>query len=91
MATQEEEGITTHSVSLIDADKPLGLRKSFGAKTGVGMHLSAAGLRRQEIEFDAEPLKQPHHGTTGFGKERVVVAGDEERCAHRLRPIERGD
>ena len=76
---------------LVEPDKALGLRKSFGAEAGVGVHLSAAGLRRQKVELDAQPLKQPHHGSAGFGKERVVIAGDEERCAHPRDPSAKQD
>ena len=66
----------------IKLHESFGLRKSFSSKSGVGMHLSAASLRRQKVEADAQPLQQPHHSTSGFGKECVVVAGNEERCAH---------
>lgn len=63
-----------------------GLRVCFTTKAGIGVHLAAASLRREEIEIDAQPLEQPHRRTSRLRKQRVVIAGDEERGAHCLQP-----
>lgn len=63
---------------LVKADEAFGLRKGFGAESGVGVHLATAGLFWFEIEFNAKPLKQMHNGSPRFREERVVVAGDEK-------------
>src|SRR5215472_9403665 len=75
----------------IDSHKTLCLRKGLSSKAGVGVHLSAAGLRGVEIKLNAKPLQQPNHGTPGLWEESVVVAGDEERCPHRNAPVKIAD
>jgi hypothetical protein len=48
---------------------------------GVVVHLAAAGLAGREVDGVAEALEDAHDGLAGAGKERVVIAGDEERDA----------
>ena len=67
---------------LIEADEVPGLGKRLGTEAGIGVHLAAAGLLGTEFDFDAEPLEQSDNSTAGFRKKCVVVARDEERCAH---------
>ena len=50
------------------------------------MHLAAARLLRRELDLVAEPPKQPDDGLPDLGEQQVVVAGDEQRDAHRQRP-----
>jgi len=49
---------------------------------GVVVHLAAAGLRLGELDPVPEPLQHGDGRLSGFGEERVVEAGDEERHAH---------
>ncbi len=67
---------------LIEADEALGLREGLGAEAGVGVHLAAAGLLGLKVELDAQAFEQSDHSAAGLRKERVVIAGDEERGAH---------
>jgi len=43
------------------------------------VHLAAAGLGEGEVDGVAEALEDLRDGDAGLGKERVVIAGDEER------------
>jgi hypothetical protein len=45
------------------------------------MHLTAAGLAGGKVYGVPEALEDTHDGLAGAGKERVVIAGDEERDA----------
>ena len=50
----------------------------FVAVAGVEGWLAAAGLRRREIDCDAEALEDVDHGHAGFGVNHIDDAGDEE-------------
>lgn len=49
------------------------------------VHLSAAGLFQGEVDGMPEPFEQFDDGLTGSGKERIVVASDEEGNPHAIR------
>jgi mannose-6-phosphate isomerase-like protein (cupin superfamily) len=44
------------------------------------VHLATAGLLLGEVDLVAEPLEQPRDRDAGGREQRVVEAGDEERC-----------
>jgi hypothetical protein len=46
------------------------------------MHLPATGLARPELHLHAKTLQQMHHRAPGLLEQRVVIAGNEKRCAH---------
>jgi hypothetical protein len=46
------------------------------------MHLPATGLAGTEIEFDTQAFEQANYGAASFRVEGVVIASDEEGCAH---------
>jgi hypothetical protein len=49
------------------------------------VHLAAAGLAGGKVDGVAEALEDADDGLAGLGKQRVVIAGDEERDAQRDR------
>jgi hypothetical protein len=51
--------------------------------SGVVVRLPAAGLRHREVDVDAQPGQQFHHGASGVRIERVVDAGQEQGDTHR--------
>jgi hypothetical protein len=56
---------------------------SLSLVAGVVMHLAAASLAGGKVDSMAEAFKDADDGLAGAGKERVVIAGDEERDAQR--------
>jgi hypothetical protein len=57
-------------------------RQRLGPVPGVDVHLTAAGLRRREVDVDAEALEQLHSRLRRFGEHGVVEAGHEQSDLH---------
>jgi hypothetical protein len=72
---------------LVEPDETLGLGEGLGAEAGVGVHLAATGLFGVKVQIHAQPFKQTDYGAASLRVEGVVVAGDEERSAHRVHLI----
>jgi hypothetical protein len=72
---------------LVEPDETLGLREGLTMEAGVGVHLAATGLFGVKVQIHAQPFKQTDYGAASLRVEGVVVAGDEERSAHRVHLI----
>ena len=73
-----------------DVGEPTDQRDASILVAGVEMELAAAGLLGRELDVVAEPAEQADNGLADLGKQRVVVAGDEERDPHCSDPAARG-
>jgi hypothetical protein len=67
-------------------EKTLQERHRFGLVAGVEVHLAATGLRPGKVHRMPQPFEQAHHRFAGLGKQRVVVAGDEQQDSHARPP-----
>ena len=70
--------------------EPLHERHAGILVAAVEVHLAAACLLDREVDLVAEPPEKPDHRAADLGKERVVVAGHEQRDAHGQAPPRAG-
>jgi hypothetical protein len=59
--------------------------RSVAVASAVAHRLAAARLVERVGDFDTEALEELERGDADLGKERVDIAGDEQRSFHRVR------